>query len=204
MTPRSMVPGSVLLLVACYLGAASAKDNGADDAPRSQAAIAALKKHERAVAAADAERRRAVVAAERALRDELDAAIKSALKGQNLEEANRINAVLKTRGAASLMADDADALSKLLVRRKFLGYRLANHAVRRIELRPDGSIGDGAAFENRWRAASAHTIVIGGDNFQSECVRCEDGTFRGIFPTGEAMVLYPDAPPAPAAADAQG
>lgn len=203
MTLRYTMP-SLVLLVACGLGAALAKDDGAADTPRSQAAIAALKKHERAVAVADADRRRAVATADRALRDELDAALKSALKGQNLEEANRINAVLKARGAGGLIADDAHGLSKLLIQRKFLGYRVANHAVRRLELRRDGSIGEGAAFENRWRAASANTIVIGGNDFQSECVRCEDGTFRGIFPTGEAMILYPDAPPAPAAANAQG
>ena len=72
------------------------------------------------------------------------------------------------------------------------GYRLANHPYRELELLANGTIGKGRAFEDRWHATSGNTIAIGGRDFDTDLVRCEDGTFRGIFPTGEAMILSPD------------
>ena len=182
---RDTVLGSLLL--ACMLCAAPA----GDEAPRSNAAVIALNKHRRVVAEADAAHRRALAAADKDLRAARAEALKRALKSHSLEEANRIDRVLKG-GASRLVAEDAKGLSKLLVERKFIGYRLANHAVRAIELRADGSIGKGAGFEDRWRAAAGNVIVIGGNDFESECVRCDDGTFRGVFPTGESIILYPE------------
>jgi hypothetical protein len=88
--------------------------------------------------------------------------------------------------------EDADSLRKYVVAHRTFGYRLGGHPYREMELLPDGTIGKGRAFEDRWRVPSKNTIAIGGANFESELVRCEDGTFRGVFPTGESMILSVD------------
>lgn len=78
-----------------------AGDKPNPDKPRSPAAVAALNKHEAAIARAQADYHRAIAAAERQLVADLDDAMKVAMKSQNVEEIKRIDAAKSEAVAAS-------------------------------------------------------------------------------------------------------
>lgn len=89
----------VISVLACgRAGAAEKADESG--APRSPAAVAAMKKYDRAVAKAREAYQAATAAAGRDLKNEMDAALKAAMRAQNLDETKRIEATVKRAEAA--------------------------------------------------------------------------------------------------------
>jgi hypothetical protein len=84
-------------------GAVVAADKGeeAAEVPRSPAAVAAVKKYERATAKAREAYQAALAAAGRDLKGEMDAALKGAMRAQNLEEAKAIEAAVRRAEASA-------------------------------------------------------------------------------------------------------
>ena len=90
--------GFVMLACCAARAAEKAEDAGT---PRSPAAVAAMNKYERATAKARDAYQAALAAAGRDLKGEMDAAIKGAMRAQNLGEAKAIEAAVRRAEASA-------------------------------------------------------------------------------------------------------
>lgn len=111
---------AVILLVAgcAAAAAAAAADAPAPSGPKSQPAVAAVRKREKAVEEAERAYRAAVLAAERQAVDELRAAQVAAMKVNNLPEANASDAEIKAAEARiDLLTGKGPAASRVQANR---------------------------------------------------------------------------------------
>jgi hypothetical protein len=93
--------GLGFIIVLCLGVRAAEKVEEAAGVPRSPAAVAAVKKYERAAARAREAYQAALAAAGRDLKGEMDAAMKAAMRAQNLDEAKRIEAAVRQAEASA-------------------------------------------------------------------------------------------------------
>lgn len=89
---------AIVLIVALASVCLAADESTQSTAPRSPAAVAALKKYERVSQQAEQAYRRAIIDAKLELAEELQAAKTTAMRNGSLDEANRIEAAIRSIG----------------------------------------------------------------------------------------------------------
>lgn len=190
---------TVLLGLACTAGVGLIAWGAADGppataAPHSFAARQALDRYAQARHDAQAAYNRTMEQATQKLVTALEAAKQQAMRGGDLKEANAINAaMIQAKGGIAAPDEQGPLSSDAVAAQRWFNYKFGNNPGTRVmELRPDRTIGRGAAkFERRWDV-QGDCIVISGSGGDMLLHPCKDGAFRGMMPkTGEEGVLSP-------------
>jgi len=180
--PRRIHRWAIATAMICVLSLAAGE---AVQTPKSPAATAAIAKHTKAIADADAACKLAKLQANKALIDELKKAQADVLKAggpASLDEANAIKTLIdKTIGEITGVPADLHAW---VIDTKTFTYQISGKDARKFELLADGSIvGAGGPWEKKWRAEGS-TIFISGSIGEEPFTRATDGSFRGKWTSG--------------------
>ena len=163
-----------------------------DEGPKSPKARAAIRKYEKVVERANADRDRAVAAAAQDLRAELDASLKAAMKAGSLEEAKAIEAVGKSLAAPAAKSEKARDLAASLV--GTWDVVCANRMQRTYTIDPQGRIAWG---DRRAQLVSTPHGVAGPIGFEQgkreRCTSLTDG--RLLVEHFAPDSAFPDGPP---------
>jgi hypothetical protein len=173
------------------------------EAPQTPAAREALDRYNRAAAQAEKDYRAAITKARHELLEALEVAKKIVMKNGSLDEANRIESVIKanrTDAPIKVNPDErkAPTLSERIATQRYFMYwwgtheKLIGKEPRVLELLPNGRIGQGADSSERTWKATGQGLVISGEVGAVDLVECVDGTFRGSSRhSGAAVTLAP-------------
>jgi hypothetical protein len=185
---------TVLLGLACTAGLGLVALGAAASAtPHSLAARQALDRYEHAKQDAQTTYHRTMEQATQKLITALEAAKQQAMRGGDLNEANAINvAITQAKGGIAGPDEEGPLSADAVAAQRWFNYKFSRTRARAMELRPDGTIGRGAAgYEKRW-SVQGDCIVISGNGGDMVLHPCKDGTFRGmLLKTGEEGILAP-------------
>lgn len=101
------------------------------------------------------------------------------------------NAAPATASASQPAADKATNLVAWVVQQRYFTYTIGRHPARVLELRSDGTTGEGGAkMERQWRV-EGDRIILSGRSGDCELAPQADGSYHGKWRTGERAILVP-------------